>query len=105
MFNSLVPRLVTAYIIAVYDAFDLNERVNIDEANASDYLVDMPPPLRSGTSATVNDLQFWAPLKLGPSPPDDSPSAPPSPPGVLSTLKGGTVRAQQLTATICYMGM
>ena len=105
MFNSLVPRLATAYIIAVYDAFDLNERVNIDEANASDYLVDMPPPLRSGTSATVNDLQFWAPLKLGPSPPDDSPSAPPSPPGVLSTLKGGTVRAQQLTATMCYMGM
>ena len=38
MFNSLVPRLATAYIIAVYDAFDLNERVNIDEANASDYL-------------------------------------------------------------------
>jgi hypothetical protein len=67
--------------------------------------VDTPPPLRSGTSATVNDLQFWAPLKLGPSPPNYSPSAPPSPPGVLSALKGGTARAQRLTATICYMGV
>ena len=105
MFNSLVPRLTTAYLIAVNDALDLNERVNIDEANATDFLVDMPPPLPLGSPATVNDLQFWAPLKAAPGPSSQAPSAPPSPPGMFSALKEGTPCAKQFTAMICYLGV
>ena len=104
MFKSLVPRLTTAYVTAVSDALDLKERMSIDEAAAADFLVNIPPPLRHDQLATVNDLQFWAPLKTGPNP-SSYPSAPPSPPGVLSALKEGTSRAKQLTASICYFGV
>ena len=54
MFISLVPRLTTAYIIAVNDAFDLNDRVNVNEAIAADYLVDVPPSFTSGEKFTIH---------------------------------------------------
>jgi hypothetical protein len=52
----LVPRLTTAYIIAVNDAFDLSDRVNVNEAIAADYLVDVPPSYASGEIFTMDDL-------------------------------------------------